>query len=73
MNEHMKQILTYTIGWDINAKQGYLTAIDEDQDSHAFGQLSLGEFRILYDLLKENKVYIDNKHWVISGWEQNMN
>jgi hypothetical protein len=65
----MKRILNYTIGWDINQKKGYLTAVDEDSDSHAFGNLNQEEFRILYDLLKEDKVYIDNKHWFVSGWD----
>ncbi|SOE21175.1 hypothetical protein SAMN06298216_1647 [Spirosomataceae bacterium TFI 002] len=65
----MKKVLNYTIGWDTKAKEGYLTAVDEDNKSHAFGQLSQDEFRLLFDLLKEDKVFIDNNHWLISGWE----
>lgn len=65
----MKKVLSYTIGWDTQAKEGYLTAVDEDSVSHAFGHLSHEEFRILYDLLKEDKVFIDNSHWFIGGWE----
>ncbi|OYU66926.1 MAG: hypothetical protein CFE22_06465 [Cytophagaceae bacterium BCCC1] len=65
----MKKVVSYTIGWDTKAKEGYLTAVDEDQVSHAFGQLSQEEFRILYDLLKEDKVFIDNNLWFFSGWE----
>jgi predicted ATP-dependent Lon-type protease len=67
--QRMKKVVSYTIGWDTTAKEGYLTAVDEDKESHAFGQLSQEEFRILYDLLKEDKVFIDNNHWFISGWE----
>lgn len=66
----MKKVISYTIGWDSKGKRGYLTAIDENNESYAFGQLSKEEFRILFDLLKENKVYIDNNHWFISGWDQ---
>lgn len=66
----MKRILHYTIGWDTQSKEGYLTAIDEDLVSHAFGKLSQDEFKILFDLLKEDKVYIDSNKWIISGWEK---
>ena len=65
----MKKVVSYTIGWDTNAKAGYLTAVDDEKVSHAFGQLSQDEFRILFDLLKEDKVFIDNNHWFVSGWE----
>ncbi len=65
----MKRIIKYTIGWDMEAKEGYLTAIDETQTSHVFGKLPPAEFHILINLLKENKVFIDSNKWVISGWE----
>jgi hypothetical protein len=65
----MKRILKYTIGWDIDRKEGYLTIIDENETSYFFGKLPLPEFQILVDMLKEKKVYIDNKKWLISGWE----
>jgi hypothetical protein len=32
----MKKVISYTIGWDTKAKEGYLTAVDEEQVSHAF-------------------------------------
>lgn len=68
---NMKKILSYTIGWDIKSKQGYMTAIDEDDTSHAFADISQDELRMLVDMLKEHKVYIDNSKWIIGGWNQN--
>lgn len=67
----MKRILTYTIGWDTETKQGYLTVIDESQTTHALANLSLNEVKILVDLLKENSVLIDQNNWLISGWPGN--
>ena len=67
----MKRILNYTIGWDTKAKKGYLTAVDEDHVSHSFGKLPKEEFKILQDLLKEDKVFIDNNQWIIGGWDEN--
>ena len=65
----MKRIIKYTIGWDMEGKEGYLTAIDETQTSHIFGKLPHSEFQILIDMLNQNKVFIDNNKWIISGWE----
>jgi hypothetical protein len=65
----MKRIIKYTIGWDIEGKEGYFTALDETQTSHAFGKLPQSEFHILIDMLKQSKVFIDNNKWIISGWE----
>ena len=65
----MKKIIKYTIGWDMEGKEGYFTAIDEVQTSHVFGKLSQTEFHILIDMLNQRKVYIDNNKWIISGWE----
>lgn len=65
----MKRILNYTIGWDTKAKKGYLTAVDEDQVSHSFGELPNEEFKILQDLLKEDKVFIDSNKWIVAGWK----
>jgi hypothetical protein len=65
----MKQIIKYTIGWDMEGKEGYLTAIDETHTTHAFGKLPQSEFQILIDMLNQNKVFIDNNKWIISGWE----
>jgi hypothetical protein len=66
----MKKILKYTIGWDIDGKEGYLTIIDETQTSHVFSKLPLPEFHILAVMLKEKNVFIDNNKWVIGGWEK---
>ena len=66
----MKQIIKYTIGWDMEGKEGYLTAIDETQTSHVFGKLPQSEFQILIDMLNQNKVFIDNNKWIISGWDK---
>jgi hypothetical protein len=35
----MKRIIKYTIGRDIEGKEGYFTAIDKTQTSHIFGKL----------------------------------
>lgn len=67
----MKRVISYTCGWDPIEKVGYLTAIDETQNSHAIGNLSKEEFRIMYDLLKEDEVYVDKHHWFVSGWDLN--
>ena len=66
----MKRIIKYTIGWDIVGKEGYLTAIDETQTSHVFGQLPQTEFQILINMLNQSKVFIDNNKWIISGWDK---
>lgn len=68
----MKRILSYTIGWDLQAKQGYLTAIDDGQATHALANLSMTEFKILVDILKENDVFIDQNNWLISGWKDGL-
>lgn len=68
----MKRILTYTIGWDTEAKRGYLTVVDEDQTTHALSNLPLDELKILVDLLKENSVFIDQNNWVIIGWHSEL-
>jgi hypothetical protein len=65
----MKRIIKYTIGWDMEGKEGYFTAIDETQISHIFGKLPQTEFQILIDMLNQSKVFIDNNKWIISGWE----
>jgi hypothetical protein len=65
----MKRIIKYTIGWDIEGKEGYFTAIDETEKSHIFGKIPPSEFHILVDMLKERNVFIDNNKWIISGWE----
>ncbi len=65
----MKKILTYTLAWDINKKQGYLTVIDEENASNVFGNLSKEEFSIVQDLLKEEEVFIDSNKWIVAGWK----
>ena len=32
------------MGWDMESKEGYLTAIDETQTSYVFGKLPQSEF-----------------------------
>jgi hypothetical protein len=64
----MKRIIDYTLAWDSSNKLGYFTAIDEQNQSHVFSKLCLGEFEILLGLLKENRVYIDNNKWIVTGW-----
>lgn len=64
----MKKVIAYTLGWDTERKQGYLTLVDEYSQTHAFGELSAEEFAMLTQMLKENRVCIDNNHWIITGW-----
>jgi hypothetical protein len=64
----MKRIVDYNMAWDSQAKLGYFTAIDEQQQSHIFENLSQAEFSLLQGMLKENRVYIDQNRWIITGW-----
>ncbi len=66
----VKKIISYSIGWDSQNKQGYLTTVDEQKQTHAFGKLGLEEFKLLHDMLKEANVFIDNNKWLICGWEE---
>ena len=66
----MKQIIKYTVGWDMASKEGYITLVDETQKSYVFGKMPPPEFHLLVEMLKENKVFIDNNNWIISGWEK---
>jgi hypothetical protein len=66
----MKRIVKYTLGWDMEGKEGYLTAIDETQTSHIFGKLHQLEFQLLINMLNQKKVFIDNNKWIISGWDK---
>ncbi|MFN8357967.1 MAG: hypothetical protein U0Y10_26130 [Spirosomataceae bacterium] len=64
----MKKIISYTLGWDTEHKQGYLTVLDESQQTHVFGNLTTEEFALLSQMLKENRVYIDQTQWIVVGW-----
>lgn len=64
----MFKIKSYTVGWDTIKKQGYINAQDEHGQSHHLSELGAEEFKIITDLLKADKVHIDNNKWVIGGW-----
>ena len=64
----MKKIISYTLGWDTERKQGYLSLVDETNQTHAFGNLNSEEFVLISQMLKENRVHIDNNQWIIAGW-----
>ncbi|MGL4629892.1 MAG: hypothetical protein ACRCVT_01705 [Leadbetterella sp.] len=63
----MKKVLSYSLGWDTNAKVGYITLNLEGQKTHAFGKLGIDEFRIVSDILRQDSVYLDHQQWIISG------
>lgn len=65
----MKRILNYILAWDYDKKTGYLTATDEDAGSHVFADLGKDEFKIMLDLMKEEKVFIDRSNWIVAGWK----
>lgn len=64
----MKRIIKYTFGWDLVAKKGYLTLIDESGDSHAFKDLNEKELHFLSNNLGTRIAHIDHNHWII--WEE---
>lgn len=65
----MKQIKTYTLGWDTNLKMGYLSLTDEESEIHHFSEIPASEFLILLSMLQMNNLQIDNQKWLISGWD----
>lgn len=65
----MKKVLSYTAGWDAKNSLGYLTVVDDEDESHLLGKLEGADFRMLLRLLKEEKeVFIDKNNWLVSGW-----
>lgn len=64
----MKRIQSYTIGWDIIKKEGYLTLTDENQQNHSYGQLSLEEMALLQSFLNQETLHLDSQQWLIAKW-----
>lgn len=63
----MKRIITFTFGWDIHGKSGYMTLLDEDGGRHAFRDLDANELQILSASLERYPAFIDQKHWILWG------
>lgn len=67
----MNKIKTYTIGWDIIHKIGYLTVLDETGKEYIFSELSLEELTFLQTMLQNPSVLIDPQNWIVAGWQIN--
>ena len=67
----MNTVKTYTIGWDVINKVGYLTILDDTGKEHIFSQLSLDELTFLQSMLQNPSVLIDPQNWIIAGWQIN--
>lgn len=67
---HMKRIITFTFGWDIRGKSGYLTLLDEDGGRHAFRDLNSRELQMLAGNLERYTAFIDQNHWILWGTSQ---
>ncbi len=63
----MKRIITFTFGWDIGGKSGYLTLLDEDGGRHAFRDLGVAELQILAGNLERYPAFIDQNQWILWG------
>ncbi|MBX2950861.1 MAG: hypothetical protein KF870_00045 [Leadbetterella sp.] len=63
----MKRIITFTFGWDIRGKAGYLTLLDEDGVRHAFRHLDAAEMKMLAGSLERYPAFIDQNHWIVWG------
>ncbi len=63
----MKRIITFTFGWDICSKSGYLTLLDEDGARYAFRNLEAGELQMLAGNFHRFPAFIDQNHWILWG------
>lgn len=63
----MRRIITFTFGWDIRGKSGYLTLLDEDGVRHAFRHLDAAELQMLAGNLERYPAFIDQNHWILWG------
>ncbi|MFN3849782.1 MAG: hypothetical protein ACK4NY_10150 [Spirosomataceae bacterium] len=65
----MKRIKFYTLGWDTQNKEGYLSLTDESDEKHLLSRISTHEFSMMLLMLHQGDVFWDNQNWLITGWK----